>query len=158
MSTDAPLDVAQFASSLAASCDASPAAVAHVESLLADACRAAFQLRCSRAALEAFVGALAATVRDDLAEWPRGAAASFAAFRESVLALAVERPPVSRGVLNPLQASGAVDFALRAYYAHFALFKAVCARAPVLDLAQRGAADVDAPPAPPPLAAAVLLA
>ena len=54
--------------------------------------------------------------------------------------------------------NGAVDFALRAYFASHALYRAACARPPALDLAQRTAGDVAPPPAPPPLAAAVHVA
>ncbi len=150
------LDVPSFASSLAASCDVSPLAAAHLASLFSDAALAAFRLRCSRASLEAFVCALAAAVRADMASWPRTAAASFAGFRADMLALSVERPPHARGLLDPLQSSGAVDFALRAYYAHFSLFKATCARTPRLELSQRSAAGVEPPGPPPPLASAVL--
>jgi hypothetical protein len=150
------LDVPSFAAALAASCDVSPLAASHLASLFSDAALAAFRLRCSRASLEAVVGALAAAVRADMASWPRSASASFAEFREDVLALSVERPPHARGLLDPLQASGAVDFALRAYYAHFALFKATCARTPQLELSQRSAAGVEPPGPPPPLSGAVL--
>ena len=151
-----PLDVPSFASSLASSCDVSPLAAAHLASLFSDAAIAAFRLRCSRSSLEAFVCALAAAVRADMASWPRSASASFADFRADMLALSVERPPHARGLLDPLQASGAVDFALRAYYAHFSLFKATCARTPRLELSQRSAAGVEPPGPPPPLASAVL--
>ena len=152
------LDVAAYAASLAAAADVSPAAAAHLAALYEAACHAAFRLRCSRAQLEGFVGALARVVADDMAAWSRGARASFAAFSEALLALSVERPPRARGLLDPLQAAGAADFALRSYFQNHALFRLACAREPALELAQRTPSDVPPPARAPPLSAAVQVA
>ena len=146
-----------YSCNLAGVADVSPAGASFLSELFAGACREAFRLRCSRVQLEAFVGALANAVTADMSNWPRSATASFAAFREDVLLHTVERSPHSSSILNPVQATGAVDYALRSYYQNHALYKAVCAREPLLDLLQRSASGVIAPPAPPPLASAMHL-
>ena len=101
------------------------------------------------------MGLLSRAVTADMRDWARGASASYDEFAEDVLNHTVERPPVSKGVLTPLQAEGAVDYALRTYYQNHALYKAVCARVPSLDLQQRAASGLSPPPAPPPLASAL---
>ena len=146
-----------YAGGLAEAADVSPAGAAFLSALYAGACREAFRLRCSRVQLEAFVRALANAVTADMADWPRSAGASFSGFREDVLLATVERSPHSNAILNPVQATGAVNYALRAYYQNHALYKTVCAREPTLDLLQRSASGVVPPPVPPPLASAMHL-
>ncbi len=149
------LSLDRFAAELAAEADVSADGASFLSSLYAGACRAAFRLQCSRAQLEAFVRPLSRAVTADMRDWARGARASYDEFAEDVLRLTVERPPASAGVLTPLQAEGAVDYALRAYFQNHALYKAVCARVPSLDLQQRAASGLAPPPAPPPLASAL---
>lgn len=147
-----------LAADLAASAEVcSEEARGFLAALYKDAAEAAYRHLFAAAQVDAFLRLLQGIVEEDLRTWQRGANESFAAFQEALLAASVERPPRARALFNPVQAAAAADFALKTYYAHFALYKACCARMPRLELTQRSTCDVEPPLAAPPLAGAVQL-
>jgi hypothetical protein len=74
-----------------------------------------------------------------------------------VLAIAVERPPWSRGLLTPSEAVALMGWVVAHYHRRFALYKYVCAPVPLLSLTQRFVGDVPEPAPVPALADAILM-
>lgn len=149
------LDLPALLEELLAEVDVTPPARAHLAALLTETARAAYRNQFACAQVRALLGVLRATLQADAAQWQRGALESLAGFQEALLRLSVERPPHARGLLNPVQATAALDFVLKTYYLHFGLYKAVCCRLPQLQLTTRTPCDVEPPLQPRPLAEAV---
>ena len=151
------VDVASLAASLAATADVPPPSRAALAALYALGATTLARHGFSRAALEEALTLLRGVIDEDMRSWGRGAAASFAAFQDAMLASSVERPPRSRGVFSPPQAAAAVHFALSSYYAHFHLYKTL-RPPPRLELEARTPSDVPPVLRAPPLATAIQLA
>jgi len=149
------LDLPSLLQELLGDLDVTPPARTHLAALLTEAARAAYRNQFSCAQVRALLGLLRGTLQGDMAHWQRGALESLSGFQEALLRLSVERPPHSRGLLNPVQATAAMDFVLKTYYLHFGLYKAVCCRLPQLQLSTRTPCDVEPPLQPRPLSEAV---
>jgi len=149
------LDIPQLLLELLQDLNVTPPARAHIDALFTATAQAAYRNQFSCAQVRALLGVLQRVVDADMAHWERGALESLAFFQEALLRLSVERPPHSRGLLNPVQATAAIDFVLKTYYQHFSLYKATCARLPQLHLTTRTPCDVEPPLQPRPLAEAV---
>jgi hypothetical protein len=155
---NSPLFPAQRSSLLAellGDLDVTPAARQRLAALLTECARAAYRNQFSCQQVRALLGVLQRVLEADALGWQRGALESLAFFQEALLRLSVERPPHARGMLNPVQATAALDFVLKTYYQHFLLYKATCCRRPQLHLASRSPCDVEPPLQPRPLAEAV---
>jgi hypothetical protein len=110
------LDLQQLTAELASAFDVAPASSAHLRALLAAFGTAAFRNQFSLAQVRAVLGVLQRVLEADMAAWQRGSAESLEYFQAELLALSVERPPHAEGLLNPVQATAALDFVLKAYY------------------------------------------
>ena len=116
------LDLQQLTAELASAFDVAPASSAHLRALLAAFGTAAFRNQFSLAQVRAVLGVLQRVLEADMAAWQRGSAESLEYFQAELLALSVERPPHAEGLLNPVQATAALDFVLKAYYRAFGVF------------------------------------
>jgi hypothetical protein len=129
-----------------------------IQHLLAQTARHCFSHSFSRAQIESFVGIVARVVGEDVAVYPRTARASFGQLSKLVLELSVDRPPRGIPLYTPLQATVAVDFVLKTYYAQYKLYKATCAAVPVPSpLVQADMGEVEEVFVAPPLSEAVLI-
>lgn len=138
--------------------DATGAGHAFLRDLLVQTARHAFRHSFSSAQITAFTALTARVLAEDVASWQRPARASFDHLQRLVLEVSVDRPPAGIPLLTPLQATLGVDFLLKTYYAHYALYKTTCARVPEpTSLAQEDCAGVEPVHVPRPLADAVLL-
>jgi hypothetical protein len=114
------LDLHQLTAELVAPFDVTPASAEYLRALLSVVGTAAFRNQFSLAQVRAVLGVLQRVLEADMAAWQRGSAESLEYFQVELLALSVERPPHSEGLLNPVQATAALDFVLKTYYRAFA--------------------------------------
>lgn len=135
------LDLASLTAELASTFDVTPASCAHLRGLLSVCGTACFRNQFSLAQVRAVLGVLQRVLEADMAAWQRGSAESLEYFQAELLALSVERPPHAEGLLNPVQATAALDFVLKTYYRAVA---AVCA----LQLRPSGPLSPPTPPLP----------
>jgi hypothetical protein len=110
------LDLAALTAELASSFDVTPGSCAHLRGLLSVCGTACFRNQFSLAQVRAVLGVLQRVLEADMAAWQRGSAESLEYFQAELLALSVERPPHAEGLLNPVQATAALDFVLKTYY------------------------------------------
>ena len=110
------LDLAALTEELSAPLDVTPHARAKLQALFACTATAAFRNQFSLAQVRALLLVLQRVLEADTAAWQRSAADSLAFFQAELLAASVERPPHAQGLLNPVQATAALDFVLKTYY------------------------------------------
>ena len=149
------LDVPALLVELLDPLDVTPQSLAYLKSLFTETAKAAYRNQFSCVQVRALLGVLQRVVEADMLNYARGALESLSFFQEAILRLSVERPPHSKGLLNPVQATAAVDFVLKTYYQHFSVYKGVCCRLPQLSLSSRTPCDVEPPLQPQPLREAV---
>ena len=110
------LDLAALTAELVSPLDVTPSSRAHLEALLAAVAQAAFRNQFSLTQVRALLAVLQRVLDLDMSAWQRSATESLEFFQGELLAVSVERPPRSQGLFNPVQATAALDFVLKAYY------------------------------------------
>ena len=110
------LNLQQLTLELSANFDVTVRSGAYLRALLSAVGTASFRNQFSLAQVRAVLGVLQRVLEADMAAWQRSSTESLAYFQAELLALSVERPPHSEGLLNPVQATAALDFVLKAYY------------------------------------------